>query len=129
MTGNQNTERRKRYFDSRVRRLRRHARRRLVAVAISLTEPTRIAVPGRGRSVLGQRFVGIVLARRVRELPIRLGRNCFDGLPFPSGDIYSASLSALRLGWLGVPSHRRGVCRRRWRIAGYVVMWLAEAAM
>lgn len=99
----------------------------LVAVAMTLTEPTRIAVTGSAAVGLpGGTLVGIVLARRHRELPTHLGRSRLrrTALPF-SATPFGVAAGAALLGWLEfrlvVATLAVAVA-----IAGYVVMRLAE---
>lgn len=99
----------------------------LVAVAMSLTEPTRIAVLGAAAvGLLGGALVGIVLARRVRKLPIHLGRSWLRRAALPvSATPFGAAVGATLLGWLEfrLVVAALGVAVA---IAGYVVMRLAE---
>jgi len=127
MTGNQNTGTAKTAFRLAFAGYVGTLVAGLVAVAISLTEPTRIAVLGRPRSVSWGALVGIVLARRVRELPIRLGRNWLRRTALPFSAIpFGIAVGAALLGWLEFRLIV-AVLAVAVAIAGYVVMRLAEA--
>ncbi|QLK24526.1 hypothetical protein HYG81_10350 [Natrinema zhouii] len=99
----------------------------LVAIATTLTEPTRIAVTGAAAvGLLGGALVGIVLARRHRELPTHLGRSRLRRTALPvSATPFGVAVGAALLGWLElrIVVAALGVAVA---VTGYVVMRLAE---
>lgn len=99
----------------------------LAALAVGLTAPTRIAVLGTAAiSLLGGALVGIALARRIRELPARLGRSWLRRVALPfSATPFGVAVGATLLGWL---EFRLVVAALGVAVAitGYALMRLAE---
>ncbi|WP_226039821.1 hypothetical protein [Natrinema sp. DC36] len=100
----------------------------LAAIAVTLTESTRIAVLGTAAvGLLVGALVGIVLARRYRELPTHLGRSWLRRVSLPfSATPFGVAVGAALLGWL---EFRLVVAALGVAVAvtGYVVMRLAES--